>query len=62
MKNKDGTEKICEVKKGGVLIMKPLILHASKRTENQKNRRVIHVEFTDQELPNGLNWNEKIDL
>ena len=62
MNNKEGVEKICEVKKGGILIMKPLILHASKRTENQKNRRVIHVEFTDQELPNGLNWKEKIDL
>ncbi len=62
IKNKDGIEKICEVKKGGVLIIKPLILHASRRTENRKNRRVIHIEFTDKELPNGLQWKEKIDI
>ena len=62
LKNKEGIEKICEVKKGGILIMKPLILHASKRTENQKNRRVIHIEFADKELPVGLNWKEKIEI
>jgi len=62
MKTKEGEEKICEVKKGGILIMKPLILHSSRRTENRKNRRVIHVEFTDKELPMGLNWKEKIEI
>lgn len=60
IKEKVGHEQICEVKKGGIMLMKPLLLHASKRTENQKNRRVIHIEFTDQELPNGLEWKEKI--
>ncbi len=60
IKNKNGVERICEVRKGGIVIMKPLILHSSKRTENQKNRRVIHIEFTDKELPSGLNWKEKI--
>lgn len=60
MIRKEGVESICEVKKGGVLIMKPLLLHSSKRTENQKRRRVIHIEFTDKELPNGLQWKEKI--
>lgn len=62
MRNKEGVERICEVKKGGILIMKPLILHSSKRTENQKSRRVIHVEFTNKVLPIGLNWKEKIDI
>lgn len=62
MKNKRGVEKICEVQRGGVLIMKPLILHSSKRTENEKNRRVIHIEFIDRELPSGLVWKEKIEL
>ena len=42
--------------------MKPLILHASKRTENQMNRRVIHIEFTDKEIPQALNWKEKIEF
>lgn len=60
--NKKGVEKICEIKKGGILIMKPLILHSSRRTENEKNRRVIHIEFTDKELPMGLNWKEEIKI
>jgi len=62
IKNKEGLERICEVKKGGILLVKPLILHSSKRTENQKNRRVIHIEFTDKELPIGLNWKEEIKI
>ncbi len=53
---------ICEVKKGGVLVMKPLIYHASKRTENNLNRRVIHLEFTNQALPKGLAYGERIDF
>jgi len=62
IKNKEGLERICEVKKGGIVIMKPLILHASRRTENEKNRRVLHIEFTDKELPAGLNWKEKVEI
>ena len=62
VKNKNGIERICEVQKGGILLMKPLTLHASKRTENQKNRRVIHIEFTNQELPIGLNWKESLEI
>ena len=55
-------EKICEVKKGGILLMKPLLLHASKRVENQMNRRVIHIEFSSKPLAKGLRWLEKLDL
>lgn len=62
METKNGTESICEVRKGGILIMKPLTLHSSRRTENKKNRRVIHIEFTDHELPDGLNWKEKVEF
>ena len=62
LKSKKGKESICEVDSGGVLIMKPLILHSSRRTENKLNRRVIHIEFTDQELPDGLEWKESIEF
>lgn len=58
--NKKGEERICEVKKGGILLMKPLLLHSSKRTENEQNRRVIHVEFCDIKLPEGLEWKEAV--
>ncbi|MBV8328697.1 phytanoyl-CoA dioxygenase family protein [Chryseobacterium sp.] len=55
------TEIICEVEKGGVMIMKPLSLHGSNRTTNAKKRRVIHIEFSDKELPEVLRWSERIN-
>jgi ectoine hydroxylase-related dioxygenase (phytanoyl-CoA dioxygenase family) len=55
------TEEICNVNKGGIMIMKPLILHGSNRTTNGKKRRVIHIEFSDLELPGELNWSEKMN-
>lgn len=55
------TENICNVEKGGIMIMKPLLLHGSNRTTNGKKRRVIHIEFSDKELPEVLNWSERIN-
>ena len=52
------SEHICEIKKGGAMLMKPLILHASNRTTNNKRRRVIHLEFNKHKLDNPLNWLE----
>lgn len=49
----------CAVSKGGVMLMKPLLLHSSSRTTNNRQRRVIHIEFADEELPMGLSWAEK---
>ena len=59
---KNEKETICEVDKGGIMIMKPLLFHASNKTTNDKRRRVIHIEFSSQELPNGLEWSEKTIL
>ncbi|TYA74173.1 phytanoyl-CoA dioxygenase family protein [Seonamhaeicola marinus] len=53
---------ICSVKKGGVMLMKPLILHASNKTTNKEQRRVIHLEFNHQELSKPLNWSEKLKI
>jgi ectoine hydroxylase-related dioxygenase (phytanoyl-CoA dioxygenase family) len=53
---------MCEVSCGGVHLMKPLLLHASSKTVNQKHRRVIHLEFTTVALPNGLQWAERVEL
>ncbi|MBZ4041479.1 phytanoyl-CoA dioxygenase family protein [Flavobacterium hibisci] len=55
-------ETICEVQKGGIMIMKPLLFHASNKTTNNERRRVIHIEFSKQELPEGLEWSEKMVL
>lgn len=54
------TEEICNVEKGGIMLMKPLTLHGSNRTTNGKKRRVIHVEFSDTELPEVLQWSERM--
>ncbi|KIC01795.1 phytanoyl-CoA dioxygenase [Flavobacterium sp. JRM] len=59
---KNETETICEIEKGGIMIMKPLLFHASNKTTNNERRRVIHIEFSNLELPNGLEWSEKTKL
>jgi ectoine hydroxylase-related dioxygenase (phytanoyl-CoA dioxygenase family) len=53
-------EVVCSVPRGGIMIMRPLLLHASGRTTNNKKRRVIHIEFSNQQLPSSLQWSEKI--
>jgi len=48
----------CAVERGGVMLMKPLTLHASNRTTNGKQRRVIHLEFNKHNLTEPLTWLE----
>jgi hypothetical protein len=55
-------ECICNVKAGGVMLMSPLLLHASNRTTNNNKRRVLHIEFSNAELPAEINWSEKINI
>jgi len=55
------TETICRVHKGGIMLMKPLLLHGSNRTTNGKKRRVIHIEFSDRQLPKELKWSENMN-
>lgn len=54
------TEVACDVPKAGIMIMRPLLLHASSRTTNNQKRRVIHIEFSDKNLPSPLEWSELI--
>lgn len=56
------TEAICDAKVGSVMIMSPLLLHASDRTIVNKRRRVIHLEFGNMELPKPLQWSERMEL
>jgi ectoine hydroxylase-related dioxygenase (phytanoyl-CoA dioxygenase family) len=58
----DYTETNCEIEKGGIMIMKPLLFHASNKTTNQQRRRVIHIELSNQNLPNEIDWSEKVFL
>ena len=50
----------CTVPKGGALVMRPLILHASASCAIPKPRRVIHLEFAAAELPDGLAWHDRV--
>lgn len=52
----------CEVNLGGIHILKPQILHASSKNKSGKRRRVLHLEFSNLDLPNGLEYAEKVDL
>lgn len=47
---------VCNVKRGDCLVMRPLLIHSSSAGLNPKNRRVIHLEFSADDLPNGLQW------
>ena len=54
-------EATCEVGVGGIMIMRPLLLHSSNRTLNNKKRRVVHIEFSNANLAKGMDWAEKED-
>lgn len=49
---------VCEVPKGGAMLMRPLLLHASSPAVNPGHRRVLHIEYATKNLPNGLRWFE----
>ncbi len=54
-----GSEVVCECTAGDVLLMSPLILHASNRSRIPTRRRVIHVEYAPVEaLAENLTWHE----
>lgn len=55
------SEVYCNVLKGGIMIMRPLLLHASSRTNNNQQRRVAHIEFSNQPLPAALQWSELLE-
>ena len=50
----------CCVPRGGALLMRPMLLHASSSCQLPKPRRVIHLEFAATGLPCGLEWHERI--
>ncbi|GAC1446715.1 MAG: phytanoyl-CoA dioxygenase family protein [Pyrinomonadaceae bacterium] len=55
LKNENATA-ICPVSQGGLMLMRPLLLHASSAAINPKHRRVVHLEYSSDKLPNGLEW------
>ena len=55
----DDSEVTCACAPGDVLLMSPLILHASKRAERPKRRRILHFEYAPLDaLDERLSWHE----
>jgi len=52
-------EVTCYVSQGDVLILRPLLLHASSPATAPSHRRVIHLEYACDALPNGMRWFEQ---
>jgi ectoine hydroxylase-related dioxygenase (phytanoyl-CoA dioxygenase family) len=52
-------EVVCTARRGDVLLMRPLLLHASSPATTPEHRRVLHVEFASEALPGGLEWFER---
>lgn len=46
----------CTVDRGGLVLMRPLLLHASSAAETPGHRRIIHLEYARHPLPGGLEW------
>ncbi len=46
----------CEGNAGSMLIMKPHIFHASSKVPEPSQRRVLHVEYSCFQLPQGISW------
>jgi len=51
-------EAVCCARAGDVMLMRPLLLHASGKSDGNGHRRVLHIEYAGMELPGGLRWRE----
>ena len=49
-------EVACTTDAGGVVMMRPLLLHASSPARRATRRRVLHLEFGPPDLPGPLEW------
>jgi len=46
----------CIARRGGVIVMRPLLLHSSSKARSRARRRVLHFLFGPPELTCGLRW------
>jgi len=47
---------LCTAEAGDLLLLRPLLLHASTPARAPGHRRVLHVEYAAAALPDGLEW------
>lgn len=50
----------CTARTGDAIVLRPLLLHASSSAREPKNRRVVHIEFAAEDLPDDVDWNERV--
>lgn len=53
-------EVVCTARRGDVLVMRPLLLHASSKAHGTSRRRVLHFLFGPRHLPLGLAWRHAV--
>lgn len=53
-------EVACSGSRGSVLVMRPLLLHASSKATGNSARRVLHFLFGPREIPYGLRWQHAV--
>lgn len=53
-----GGDFLCTAAAGDILLMRPLLLHASGRSTSPRHRRVLHIEYAGFALPEPLEWHE----
>lgn len=51
-----GQVHFCAAEQGAALIMRPHLLHASSKSSEPSNRRVLHFEFSNWQLPSAVCW------
>jgi ectoine hydroxylase-related dioxygenase (phytanoyl-CoA dioxygenase family) len=50
----------CPCRAGDAVLMRPLLLHGSRKAESPSRRRVVHLEFAADPLPPPLRWREGV--
>jgi ectoine hydroxylase-related dioxygenase (phytanoyl-CoA dioxygenase family) len=50
----------CTANRGAAILMRPLLLHSSPPATAPSSRRVIHLKFAAEELPNGAEWKDRV--
>ena len=56
----EATPTVISAGEGDVLLMRPLLLHASSACIENRPRRVVHLEYAAEELPGALQWHSRV--
>jgi ectoine hydroxylase-related dioxygenase (phytanoyl-CoA dioxygenase family) len=55
-RQRNSTSVTCVVDAGGIVLMRPLLIHASSAASKASHRRVIHIDYASCPLDGGLRW------